>query len=140
MFLNYFSMEKCDVGWSDFLKFSELFFNGEMWRHEVMWHAPWIFRIIFNREVMWHEVIFLNFYNYFSIEKGDMACYLNFQNYFSMEKGDVAWADFLEFLELFFNGERWRGMLLEFSEIFFNGERWHDLRWCVILTCWENWN
>jgi hypothetical protein len=43
----------------------------------------------FNREVMWHEVIFLNFNNYFSIEKGDVAWYLNFQNYFSMKKDDV---------------------------------------------------
>jgi hypothetical protein len=64
-----------------------------------------------------------------------------------MEKGDVAWDDFLEFLELFFNGERWRGikwcdMLLKFSEIFFNNneEIWYDMRWCDILTCWENWN
>jgi hypothetical protein len=33
---------------------------------------------------------FFYFYNYFSIKKGDVACYLNFQNYFSMEEGDVA--------------------------------------------------
>jgi hypothetical protein len=39
---------------------------------------------------MWHEVIFLNFLNYFSIEKSDVAYYLNVQNYFSMEKGYVA--------------------------------------------------
>jgi hypothetical protein len=35
-----------------------------------------------------------------------VTCYLNFQNYFSLEKGDMARDDFLEFLELFFNGER----------------------------------
>jgi hypothetical protein len=69
---------------------------------------------------MWHEMVFLII---FSIEKcdvvwGDVACYLNFQNYFSMEKGDVAWGDFFEFLELFFNGERWCGILLEFLKIF----------------------
>jgi hypothetical protein len=38
---------------------------------------------------MWHEVVFLNFYNYFSIEKDDMT------------RGD-----FLEFSKLFFNEER----------------------------------
>jgi hypothetical protein len=31
----------------------------------------------------------------------DVACYLNFQNYFSMEKDDVICGDFIEFLELF---------------------------------------
>jgi hypothetical protein len=41
-----------------------------------------------------------------------------------MEKGDVAWGDYLKFLELFFNEERWRGirwcgMFIEFLEIFF---------------------
>jgi hypothetical protein len=30
-FLNYFSMEKCDVRWDDFLQFLELFFNRERW-------------------------------------------------------------------------------------------------------------
>jgi hypothetical protein len=45
----------------------------------------------------WLKVISLNFQNYFSIEKGDVACYLNFHNYFSMEKCDVAWGDFLNY-------------------------------------------
>ncbi len=72
------------MGWGDFLQFLELFFNG---KYDMAW--------------------------------GDVACSLNFQNYLSIEKGDVAWDDFLEFLELFFNIERWRGMrwcgmLLEF--------------------------
>jgi hypothetical protein len=71
------------------------------------------------------------------MEWGDGACYLNFQNYFSMDKGDKVWDDFLEFLELFFNGEKWCGirwcdMFLEFSEIFFSCERWHGMRWCDI--------
>jgi hypothetical protein len=43
---------------------------------------------------------------------------LEFQNYSSMEKGGRSWGDFLEFLELFFNGERWYDMLLEFLAIF----------------------
>jgi hypothetical protein len=30
-----------------------------------------------------------------------VACYLNFQNYFSLEKGDMACIDFIKFLELF---------------------------------------
>jgi hypothetical protein len=30
--------------------------------------------------------------------------------YSLMENGDVALGDFLEFLELFFNGEGWRGI------------------------------
>jgi hypothetical protein len=77
--------------------------------------------------------------NYFSIEKSDVAYYLNVQNYFSMEKGYVAWGDFLEFLELFFNGERWHGirwcyMLLKFSEKN-NGERWNGMKWCDIFAC-----
>jgi hypothetical protein len=58
----------------------------------------------------------------------------NFQNYFSIEKDVVAWGDFLEFLELFFNRERWHGMrwcvmVLKFSEFFFNEEKWCDMRW-----------
>jgi hypothetical protein len=31
---------------------------------------------------------------------------LEFLNYFLMEKGDMSLGDFLEFLKLFFNGER----------------------------------
>jgi hypothetical protein len=47
-----------------------------------------------------------------------------------MEKGDVAWGNFLKFLELFSNVERWHGirwcgMLSEFLEIFFIEERRH---------------
>jgi hypothetical protein len=39
-----------------------------------MWHATGIFRIIFQwRKVAWHEVIFLNFQNYFSMEKVDIS-------------------------------------------------------------------
>jgi hypothetical protein len=45
-----------------------------------------------------------------------------------MEKGDMTWGGFLEFLELFLNEERWRGMPLEFLEIFFDGERWYVMR------------
>jgi hypothetical protein len=40
--------------------------------HELMWHDTYIFRIIFQwRNVMWYEVIFMNFLNYFSMEKYD---------------------------------------------------------------------
>jgi hypothetical protein len=38
---------------------------------------------------MWHDVIFLNFSNYFSNEKVDVACYLNFKKLFLMEKEDI---------------------------------------------------
>jgi hypothetical protein len=58
---------------------------------------------------------------------GDIACSLNFQKYFLMEKGE-AWGDFIKFLELFFNEEKWCDILLKFLEIFFNGERRHDMR------------
>jgi hypothetical protein len=37
---------------------------------------------------MWDEVIFLNFYNYFSMKKCDVTCFLNFYKYFSIEKGE----------------------------------------------------
>jgi hypothetical protein len=40
--------------------------------------------------VAWDELISLNFQNYFSMQKCDVACSLNFQNYFSIEKSDVA--------------------------------------------------
>jgi hypothetical protein len=40
----------------------------------------------------------------------------------------MAWGDFLNFLELIFNGEKWCGMLLEFLEIFFNREK-DDMTW-----------
>jgi hypothetical protein len=92
----------------------------------------------------------------------DVPCSLNFQNYFSIEKVDMAWGDFLKFLEIFFylerwcdmwwcamvpkfselsfNEERWCDILLEFLEIFFDRERWHGMRWSGILACWENWN
>jgi hypothetical protein len=44
-----------------------------------------------------------------------------------LEKGDVEWVDFLKFLELFFNKEKWCDMnwcvmLLEFLELFLNRE------------------
>jgi hypothetical protein len=61
------------------------------------------------------------------MEKGDVVWGQIF-NYFWMEKCDVGWGNFLEFLELFFNGEMWCGMLLEFSELFFNRERWFGIR------------
>jgi hypothetical protein len=72
-------MEKCDMGWDDFLKFLELFFNREMW-HGMGWYCMVIefSKIFLIEKVMWHELIFLNFYNYFLIEKDDVACYLNF--------------------------------------------------------------
>jgi hypothetical protein len=65
---------------------------------------------------------------------GAVACSLYFQNYFSIEKGDVPWGDFLKFLDLFFNrerwyGMRWRGMLLKILELFLNGERWRSMSW-----------
>jgi hypothetical protein len=46
-----------------------------------------------------------------------------------MEKCDVTWGDFLEYLELFFNGKiwcgmRWCDMIVEFLELFFNRARW----------------
>jgi hypothetical protein len=86
------------------------------------------------------------------VAQGDVTCSLNFQNYFSIEKGDVACSYFLEFLELFFNRERWRacylnfqnyfsmekgdmalGDFLEFFELFFNKERWcHEM---MLHTC-----
>jgi hypothetical protein len=49
-----------------------------------------------------------------------------------MEKGDMAWGDFLKFLELFFNRERWCDirwfdMLLEFSKIFLLKK--YDVAW-----------
>jgi hypothetical protein len=34
-----------------------------------------------------------------------VICSLNFHNYFSIEKDEVASGDFLEFLEIFFNRE-----------------------------------
>jgi hypothetical protein len=40
-----------------------------------------------------------------------------------MEKCDVGLGDFLQFSELFFNGEMYRGMLIEFLKLFFNRER-----------------
>jgi hypothetical protein len=87
-FQNYFSIENGDVAWGHFLEFLELFLNREMW------HATWIFRIIFQwRKVMWHEMIFLNFKNYFSMEKDDVKCSMNFEKYFSMKKDDMAWDD-----------------------------------------------
>jgi hypothetical protein len=45
----------------------------------------------------------------------------------------MAWGIFLNFLELFFNEERWHGMLLKFLEIFFNRERWHGKNDVVYL-------
>jgi hypothetical protein len=58
----------------------------------------------------------------------------------------MGWGDFLEFLELFFNGEMWCDMLLKilrlfliekgdvawayflkFLELFFNREMWYDM-------------
>jgi hypothetical protein len=60
--------------------------------------------------VMWDEVIYLNFQNGFSMEKCDVACTLNFLNYFSIEKCDVARGDFFELFELFFNRESLHGM------------------------------
>jgi hypothetical protein len=78
------------MGWEDFFEFSELFFNREMWRG-----------------MRWCGML-LEFVELFLIEKcdviwSDVACYLNFKNYFSMEKGDMLCGDFLKFLELFFN-------------------------------------
>jgi hypothetical protein len=45
-----------------------------------------------------------------------------------MEKGDVAWSDFIESVELFFNGDTWCGiswcgMLLKFSKKYFSMEK-----------------
>jgi hypothetical protein len=48
----------------------------------------------------------LEFSELFFNREGDVTCYLNLQNYFSMEKSDVVLGDFLEFLKLFFNGQR----------------------------------
>jgi hypothetical protein len=78
--------------------------------------------------------------------------FYSFLNYFSMEKCGVGRGDFLEFLELFFNGEiwcgrSWCGMLLNFEnyfsmekadffkflELFFNRERWCGIRWYDML-------
>jgi hypothetical protein len=93
-----------------------------------------VFWIIFQwRNVIWYEVISLNFYNYFSMEKcdmawGDVTCFLNFQNYFSIEKGDMAWGDFLEFVELFSHGEKWYGMML-FFWIFISIFQWRKMMW-----------
>jgi hypothetical protein len=145
--LNYFSMEKYDMGWGDFLKFFELFFNGEMWSG-MRW-CGMLFEfseLFFNTNVMWHVMMWFSlffriiFQYRCDVTCDDVICYLNFQNYFSMEKGGVACGVFLEFLELFFSGERWRdirwcGIIFEFSKIFFNEERWHGMRWCCILAC-----
>jgi hypothetical protein len=38
---------------------------------------------------MWHKMIFLEFLELFFNREDDVTCYLNFQNYFSMEKSDV---------------------------------------------------
>jgi hypothetical protein len=70
---------------------------------------------------------------------GDVTCFLKFQNYFWIKKGDVEWGDFLEFLELFFNRERWHGMrwcdrLLEFEELFFNSMEKGDITSAIFLN------
>jgi hypothetical protein len=39
-----------------------------------------------------------------------MICYLNFQNYFSMEKDDVTCGDFIKILELYLIAERLRDL------------------------------
>jgi hypothetical protein len=90
---------------------------------------------------------FLRFLGLFYVQKGDVAwddvaCYLNFQNYFSMEKGDVARG---YFFEIFFNEERWHGirwcdMLLEFLDFFSmkkDDMAWHAymLRELKLMTC-----
>jgi hypothetical protein len=103
----------------------------------------YIFWIIFQwRNVMCNEVISLNFYNYFSMEKydiawDDVACSLNFQIYFFNKEMwcGMSWGMLLESSELFFNGERWCDMrwFLELLKLFFNRERWHDIRWCDML-------
>jgi hypothetical protein len=59
--------------------------------------------------------------------------FLEISELFLIEKYDVSWGDFLEFLELVFNterwcGMRWCGMLVEFLELFFNREMWHGMR------------
>jgi hypothetical protein len=74
------------MGCGDFLEFLELFFNGEMCCG-----------------VRWCDML-LRFLELFVNRKSwcGMKCvtwYLNYQNYFSMEKGDIVWGDFLKFLE-----------------------------------------
>jgi hypothetical protein len=92
VFLIIFSMEKCDIGWGDFLEFSKLFFYGEMWCGML-----------------------IEFLELFSIEKCDVAwgdfhefleLILNREMWLSMRWYDML----LEFLELFFNEESWCGM------------------------------
>jgi hypothetical protein len=80
------------MGWDDFLKFLELFFNREMW-HGMGWYRMIIefSKIFFNREsdVTW--VDFLKF----------------LQLFFNRER---RCGMLLEFLDLFFNGEMWHNM------------------------------
>jgi hypothetical protein len=78
-FSKIFSIEKGGVAWGDFLVFLELFLiekDGVAWV-DVTCYLNFHKKIQW-RKVMWHEVMFLNFENYFSMEEDDVTCFLNF--------------------------------------------------------------
>jgi hypothetical protein len=108
-------MEKCDVGWGDFLEFSKLFFNEEMWRG-----------------MRWCDML-LEFLELFSIEKGDVS-WCDFLGFLELFFNREMWCGILvEFLELFFHGERWHDIRW-FSWIFWivfqcRKIMWHKVIW-----------